>query len=89
MTKYFFSTFSNHRLKALRIEPYTQAEAERAAGMGSYIAPKVLKGQTQLDRNEMDQSDDVWGRINLSEVWLAYSESLLIRITAKWDLFLN
>lgn len=35
------------RLKQLREAPYTQEEAERAAGMGSYIPPKKVEVQTQ------------------------------------------
>lgn len=35
------------RLKQLREAPYTQEEAERAAGMGSYIPPKPVEVQTQ------------------------------------------
>ena len=42
------------RLKALRIEPYTQAEAERAAGMGSYVAPKSVAIKTQSVKDPMD-----------------------------------
>jgi len=30
------------RVKALKTEAYTQEEAERAAGMGSYKAPKAF-----------------------------------------------
>ncbi|WAR08092.1 ZN593-like protein, partial [Mya arenaria] len=30
------------QIKALQVEPYTQAEADRAAGMGSYVAPKPI-----------------------------------------------
>ena len=51
----FTSLFAPSRLKELREEPYTQAEAERAAGMGSYIAPKVgPKVQTQPVEEDMD-----------------------------------
>lgn len=42
------------RLKELREEPYTQAEAERAAGMGSYIPPKKVEVQTQQVVEDMD-----------------------------------
>ena len=42
------------RLKLLREEPYTQAEAERAAGMGSYVAPKKIEVTTQPIEEEMD-----------------------------------
>ena len=37
-------------MKALETEPYTQAEAERAAGMGSYVKPKTFVIKTQPDR---------------------------------------
>lgn len=36
------------RLHALKTEPYTIEESERAAGMGSYIAPKKRKMETCL-----------------------------------------
>lgn len=42
------------RLKELREEPYTQAEAERAAGMGSYIPPKIVEVKTQPIEEDMD-----------------------------------
>ena len=34
----------------MRTEPYTQAEADRAAGMGSYVAPKKRKIEQQPER---------------------------------------
>ncbi len=34
------------RLHALKTEPYTIEESERAAGMGSYIAPRKRKMET-------------------------------------------
>ena len=39
-------------MKALETEPYTQEEANRAAGMGSFIAPKkfVIKTQPQKEK---------------------------------------
>jgi bud site selection protein 20 len=39
--KHFAGKPHKRRIKALQTEPYTQAEAERAAGMGSYVAPKT------------------------------------------------
>ncbi|XP_045195792.2 zinc finger protein 593-like [Mercenaria mercenaria] len=42
------------RIKALQVEPYTQAEADRAAGMGSYIAPKSVDVQTQDNKMQED-----------------------------------
>lgn len=47
--KMFFS-----RLKQLREEPYTQEEAERAAGMGSYIPPKTVEVKTQSVEEDME-----------------------------------
>lgn len=44
----------NCRIKALQVEPYTQEEADRAAGMGSYVAPKTVDVQTQQDSNMQD-----------------------------------
>lgn len=35
------------RLKALEMEPYTQKEAEAAAGIGNYVPPKKRKIETQ------------------------------------------
>lgn len=37
-------------MKALETEPYTQEEARRAAGIGSYIAPKKFEIKTQPDK---------------------------------------
>ena len=45
------------RLKALSVQPYSQAEAERAAGMGSYVAPKALAIKTQDTFSEMELED--------------------------------
>jgi bud site selection protein 20 len=42
------------RIKKLQIEPYTQAEANRAGGIGSYIAPKLLPNiKTQPEKSEL------------------------------------
>lgn len=43
------------RLKALQTEPYTQEEAERAAGMGSYIAPQPVSVSTQSVADNMQE----------------------------------
>lgn len=43
------------RLKQLREEPYTQAEAERAAGMGSYIPAKKVEVHTQPLEEEAEE----------------------------------
>ena len=51
------------RLKSLETEQYSQEEAERAAGMGSYIEPRKRKVTTITskfdDEQNMDESDDV------------------------------
>lgn len=47
-------TLTLSRLKQLREEPYTQAEAERAAGMGSYIPPKIVEVKTQPIEEDMN-----------------------------------
>ena len=36
------------RLKQLSVEPYSQEEAERAAGMGSYVTPQRLAVPTEV-----------------------------------------
>ena len=46
------------RLKALETEPYTQKEAEAAAGMGSYHAPKKKKVTTQPLKEEEKKMDE-------------------------------
>lgn len=51
LNKMFFSLC---RLKQLREEPYTQEEAERAAGMGSYIPPKTIEVKTQSMEEDME-----------------------------------
>jgi len=42
------------RLKALAVEAYSQAEAERASGMGSYVSPKVVAVKMQDLSSEVD-----------------------------------
>ncbi|KAG5856117.1 hypothetical protein ANANG_G00004620 [Anguilla anguilla] len=54
MKEHFRTKVHKKRLKQLREEPYTQAEADRAAGMGSYIPPKTVEVQTQPVEEEMD-----------------------------------
>ncbi|XP_004678704.1 PREDICTED: zinc finger protein 593 [Condylura cristata] len=46
------------RLKQLSVEPYSQKEAERAAGMGSYVPPHRLAVPTEVSTEipEMDTS---------------------------------
>lgn len=51
-------TFLSPRLKQLSVEPYSQEEAERAAGMGSYVPPQRLAVPTEVSTEvpEMDTS---------------------------------
>lgn len=46
------------RLKQLSVEPYSQEEAEKAVGMGSYVPPQRLAVPTEVstDVPEMDTS---------------------------------
>lgn len=41
-------------MKALQTEPYTQEEANRAAGMGSYVAPKKFEIKTQPSKDQLE-----------------------------------
>ncbi|KAK7142375.1 hypothetical protein R3I94_011906 [Phoxinus phoxinus] len=54
MKEHFKTKIHKKRLKKLREEPYTQAEAERAAGMGSYIPAKTIEVHTQQVEENMD-----------------------------------
>ncbi|KAM5180431.1 zinc finger protein 593 isoform 1-T2 [Mantella aurantiaca] len=47
LKEHFKTKVHKRRLKQLKDEPYTQEEAERAAGMGSYRPPKQIQVQTQ------------------------------------------
>ncbi|XP_027720670.1 zinc finger protein 593 [Vombatus ursinus] len=42
------------RLKLLTVEPYSQEEAERAAGMGSYVPPRWLAVPTEVSTETSD-----------------------------------
>lgn len=55
---HFRSKDHKKRLKQLSVEPYSQEEAERAAGMGSYVPPQRLALPTEVstDVPEMDTS---------------------------------
>ena len=47
------------RIKELKTEPYTIEESERAAGHGSYIAPKKRKVETQpMSDDEVNFEDE-------------------------------
>ncbi|XP_056624012.1 zinc finger protein 593 [Triplophysa dalaica] len=54
LKEHFKTKHHKKRLKQLREEPYTQAEAERAAGMGSYIPHKTKEVHTQEVEENMD-----------------------------------
>jgi len=60
LNEHFRTKVHKRRLKALESEPYTIEESERAAGKGSYVAPKKRKIETQtpIDKTEQ-QSQDV------------------------------
>ncbi len=55
-------------MKALETEPFTQAEADRAAGMGSYVAPKKFEIKTQPSKEalasmELNADGIIWMKI--------------------------
>ncbi|KAF6721839.1 Zinc finger protein 593 [Oryzias melastigma] len=54
LKEHFKTKVHKKRLKQLKEEPYTQAEADRAAGMGSYIPPKMIEVKTQEVEEDMD-----------------------------------
>ncbi|XP_074642270.1 zinc finger protein 593-like [Tubulanus polymorphus] len=47
---HFKSKPHKRRMKKLETEPYSQEEAERAAGMGSYVAPKKLRTVEEMKK---------------------------------------
>ncbi|CAF0790680.1 unnamed protein product [Brachionus calyciflorus] len=53
LKEHFRTKLHKRRMKALETEPYTQEEAKRAAGMGSYVAPKKFEIKTQPDRQTL------------------------------------
>ncbi|XP_030846794.1 zinc finger protein 593-like [Strongylocentrotus purpuratus] len=57
MKAHFRQKTHKRRLKALEMEPYTQKEAEAAAGMGSYIQPKKRAMITQQPTQQPTQQD--------------------------------
>lgn len=54
LKEHFRSKPHKRRIKALQKEPYTQEEADRAAGMGSYKEPKKVAVETQSIKEDMD-----------------------------------
>ncbi|XP_026882883.2 zinc finger protein 593 [Electrophorus electricus] len=57
LKEHFKTKVHKKRLKQLREEPYTQAEAERAAGMGSYVPPRSVEVHTQQVEEHMDSTE--------------------------------
>ncbi|XP_067634640.1 zinc finger protein 593 homolog [Eurosta solidaginis] len=53
MQAHFRTKVHKRRMKALELEPYTVEEAERAAGQGSYKAPKKRVMETQPTKDEV------------------------------------
>ena len=55
------------RLHALKTDPYTIEESERAAGMGSYVKPKKRKMETMVPEavRQGETVSDVWKRAKL------------------------
>ncbi|XP_018804241.1 PREDICTED: zinc finger protein 593 homolog [Bactrocera latifrons] len=63
MQAHFRTKVHKRRMKALELEPYTVEEAERAAGQGSYKAPKKRVIRTQPTKEEVKKGK----RIQLEE----------------------
>ncbi|KAI8501534.1 hypothetical protein Bbelb_208050 [Branchiostoma belcheri] len=57
LKEHFKSKGHKRRLKELKTEPYTQEEAERAAGMGSYRPPKTVE-HVPFVTETMDEKED-------------------------------
>uniref|UniRef100_UPI00398F7047 zinc finger protein 593 n=1 Tax=Pristiophorus japonicus TaxID=55135 RepID=UPI00398F7047 len=53
LKEHFKTKVHKRRLKQLSEAPYTQEEADRAAGMGSYLPAKKFKVETQTMEEEM------------------------------------
>ncbi|XP_053948057.1 zinc finger protein 593 homolog [Anastrepha ludens] len=53
MQAHFRTKVHKRRMKALELEPYTEEEAERAAGQGCYKAPKKRVIKTQPTKEEV------------------------------------
>ncbi|KAL0969567.1 hypothetical protein UPYG_G00229200 [Umbra pygmaea] len=54
LKEHFRTKLHKKRIKLLKEEPYSHAEAERAAGMGSYVAHKTVEVKTQTIEEDMD-----------------------------------
>nr|ACI66521.1 Zinc finger protein 593 [Salmo salar] len=54
LKEHFKTKVHKKRIKRLKEEPYIQAEADRAAGMGSYIPHKTVEVKTQEVEEKMD-----------------------------------
>lgn len=53
MQAHFRTKVHKRRLKALELEPYSIEESERAAGAGSFVAPKKRALETQPSKEEL------------------------------------
>lgn len=64
LNEHFRTKVHKRRMKALETEPYTIEESERAAGLGSFEAPKKRKIETQkpiieeTKRAKIEDEDD-------------------------------
>lgn len=59
LKEHFRTKVHKRRMKALEKEPYSHAEAERAAGHGSYVEPKERVMETQPSKEEYKQGKRV------------------------------
>ncbi|CAL1527197.1 unnamed protein product [Lymnaea stagnalis] len=59
LTDHFKSKPHKRRMKALETEPYTQEEADRAGGMGSYVAPKKIEVLVQGAKTVDKEGDEI------------------------------
>merc|ERR1712038_234589 len=59
MKDHFKTKGHKRRLKALETDAYTQEEADRAAGMGSYVAPKKRKVETQSVEESIEEDTEL------------------------------
>ena len=73
-------------MKALETESFTQEEADRAAGMGSYVAPKKFVIKTQPTKEELaklyEQEENknilIWKSIKIWKIILILVFNLII-----------
>lgn len=53
INEHYRTKVHKRRMKALELEPYSHAEADRAAGMGCYVEPLKRKLATQPTKAQM------------------------------------